>query len=78
MDIFMIKKEMLKIKIDGLYEVCLKELESTRHRLVLKYGQIFQEQDELRLTAIENLQKFIKDAEYYALSSEQIINQKSF
>jgi hypothetical protein len=29
MDIFMIKKEMLKIKIDGLYEVCLKELEST-------------------------------------------------
>ena len=77
MDIFMIKKEMLKIKIDGLYEVCLKELESTRHRLVLKYGQIFQEQDELRLTAIENLQKFIKDAEYYALSSEQIINQKS-
>jgi hypothetical protein len=77
MDIFMIKKEKLKIKIDGLYEVCLKELESTRHSLVQKYGQIFQELDELRSTAIENLKKFIKDAEYYALSSEQILNQKS-
>ena len=77
MDVFMIKKEMLKIKIDGLYEVGLKELESTRHKLVQKYGQIFQEQDELRSTAIENLQKFINDAEYYASSSEQILNQKS-
>jgi hypothetical protein len=77
MDEFMIKKEMLKIKIDGLYEAGLKELESTRHKLVQKCGHIFQEQDELRLTAIENLQKFIKDAEYYALSSEQILNQKS-
>lgn len=77
MDVFMIKKEMLKIKIDGLYEAGLKELESTRHKLVQKYGQIFQEQDELRSTAIENLQKFIKDAENYALSSEQILNQKS-
>jgi hypothetical protein len=77
MDDFMIKKEMLKIKIDGLYKVGLKELESTRHRLVQKYGQIFQEQDELRSTAIEILEKFIKDAEYYALSSEQILNQKS-
>ena len=77
MDDFMIKKEMLKIKIDGLYEAGLKELESTRHKLVQKYGQIFQEQDELRSTAIENLQKFIKDAEYSALSSEQILNQKS-
>jgi hypothetical protein len=57
--------------------VGLKELESTRHKLVQKYGQIFQEQDELRLTAIENLQKFIKDAEYSALSSEQILNEKS-
>ena len=55
----------------------LKELESTRHKLVQKYGQIFQEQDELRLTAIENLQKIIKDAEYSALSSEQILNQQS-
>jgi hypothetical protein len=36
-----------------------------------------QEQDELRSTAIENLQKFIKDAECSALSSEQILNQKS-
>jgi hypothetical protein len=73
----LIKKEMLKIKIDGLYEAGLKELKSTRHKLVQKYGQIFQEQDELRSTAIENLQKFIKDAEYSALSSEQILNQKS-
>ena len=77
MDDFMIKKEMLKIKIDGLYEVGLKELESTRHKLVHKYGQIFQEQDELRSTAIENLQKFIKDAKYYALSSEQILIQQN-
>ena len=68
MDVFMIKKKMLKTK---------KEPESTRHKLEQKYGQIFQELDELRSTAIENLQKFIKDAEYYALSSEQILNQKS-
>ena len=68
---------MLKIKIDGLYEAGLKELESTRHKLVQTYGQIFQEQDELRSTAIENLQKLIKDAECSALSSEQILNQKS-
>ena len=55
----------------------LKELESTRHKLVQTYRKIFQEQDELRSTAIENLQKFIKDAECSALCSEQILNQKS-
>ena len=77
MDVFMIKKKMLKTKIDGLYEAGLKEPESTRHKLEQKYGQIFQELDELRSTAIENLKKFIKDAEYYALSSEQILNQKN-
>jgi hypothetical protein len=41
MDVFMIKKKMLKTKIDGLYEAGLKEPESTRHKLEQKYEQIF-------------------------------------